>query len=146
MVLVWLVSLICLALHSFTSNVRHCAVMTIAITTKLKVELYFIAFLCVSAISVEFLSLCPALRPSSESAAYWFQRSGAITSILSAVAQYRIGNFLESIRGNTFAESWWLYDLFKTQQYLMSWVIAAITIWGAFIWGYGDLLFKCIER
>ena len=120
--------------------------MTIAITTKLKVELYFIAFLCVSAISVEFLSLCPTLRPSSESVASWFQRSGAITSIFSAFAQYRIGNFLESIRGNTFAESWWLYDLFKTQQYLMSWVIAAITIWGAFIWGYGDLLVKCIEQ
>lgn len=121
-------------------------IMEIVITTKLKAELYFIAFLCVSAVSVELLSLCPALRPNSESAASWFQRSGAITSIFSAFAQYRIGNFLESIRGGTFAESWSLYNLFKTQQYVMSWVIAAITIWGAFVWGYGDLLLKCIER
>jgi hypothetical protein len=120
--------------------------MTIAITTKLKAEYYFILFLCASAISVEFLSLWPALRPSSESVASWFQRSGAITSIFSAFAQFRIGNFLESIRGSTFAESWWLYHLFKTHQYLMSWLIAGITIWGAFVWGYGDLLVKCIER
>jgi hypothetical protein len=121
-------------------------VMAIAITTKCKAELYFIAFLCVSAVSVELFSLCPALRPSSESVASWFQRSGAITSIFSVFAQYRIGNFLESIRGGTFAESWWLYNLFKTRQYVMSWVIAAIAIWGAFVWGYGDLLVKCIER
>lgn len=120
--------------------------MTIAITKKNKTELYFIAFLCTSAVLVELLSLCPVLRPSSESVASWFQRSGAITSIFSAFAQYRIGNFLESIRGGTFAESRWLYNLFKTQQYVMSWVIAAITVWGAFVWGYGDLLVKCIER
>lgn len=117
-----------------------------AITTKLKVELCFIAFLCVSAVSVELLSLCSALRPSSESVASWFQRSGAVTSIFSAFAQYRVGNFLESIRGGTFDESWGLYYLFKTKQYVMSWVIAAITIWGAFVWGYGDMLVKFIER
>jgi hypothetical protein len=119
--------------------------MTIATSTKLKAELYFIAFLCVSAVSVELLSLCSALRPSSQSVETWFQRSGAITSIFSVFAQYRIGNFLESIRGGMFAESWWLYNLFKAQQYVMSWVIAAITIWGAFVWGYGDLLIKVIE-
>ncbi|MDR3640492.1 MAG: hypothetical protein P4L39_04135 [Humidesulfovibrio sp.] len=120
--------------------------MATAITTKLKVELCFIAFLCVSAVSVELLSLCSALRPSSESVASWFQRSGAVTSIFSAFAQYRVGNFLESIRGGTFDESWGLYYLFKTKQYVMSWVIAAITIWGAFVWGYGDMLVKFIER
>ena len=120
--------------------------MPLAITTKLRFELYFIALLCITAISVEFLSLCPALRPSSESIASWFQRSGAITTIFSGFAQHRISNFAEAIRGGSFAESWWLYDLFKTHQYLMSWVIAVITIWGAFVWGYGDLLVKFIER
>jgi hypothetical protein len=120
--------------------------MNIAITTKLKAEFCFISFVCISAVLVELLSFCPALRPSSESAASWFQRSGAITTIFSIFAQYRIGNFLESIRGGTFAESWWLYDLFKTRQYMMSWVIAAITLWGAFVWGYGDLFLKLIGR
>jgi len=112
--------------------------------TKLKVELCFIAFLCLAAVIVEILSLCPYFRPNSESIAFWFQRSGAITSIFSAFAQYRISNFLESIRGGTVAESWWLYHLFKTRQYVMSWVIVVIAIWGAIVWGYGDLLVKWI--
>lgn len=116
------------------------------VTKKFKAELYFITFLCASAILVELLAFCTSLRPNSESLASWFQRSGAITSIFSAFAQYRIGNFGESIRGGTFAESWWLYRLFKTNHYVMSWVIAAITVWGAFVWGYGDLLVKFVER
>jgi hypothetical protein len=114
------------------------------VTTKLRAELYLIVFLCVSAIAVEFLSFCPLLRPGSESLPSWFQRSGAITSVFSAFAQYRISGFLEDIRGGTFAESWSLYDLFKTHHYVLSWVIAVITIWGAFVWGYGDLLIKYV--
>ena len=120
--------------------------MTVEITTKLKAELYFIAFLCMAAASVELLSLWSVLRPRSETVATWFQRSGALTSIFAAFAQYRIGNFSESIRGGTFAESWWLYSLFKTQQYVISWVIAIVAIWGAFVWGYGDLLVNCLAR
>jgi hypothetical protein len=116
--------------------------MLTTVTTKLKAELYLIVFLCVSAIAVEFLSLCSVLRPSSESLASWFQRSGAITSIFSAFAQYRISGFFESIRGGTFAESWSLYHLYKDHHYVLSWAIAVLTIWGALVWGYGDLLLK----
>jgi hypothetical protein len=118
--------------------------MPTTVTTKLRAELYLIVFLCVSAIAVEFLSFCPLLRPSSESLPSWFQRSGAITSVFSAFAQYRISGFLEAIRGGTFAESWSLYHLFKTHHYVLSWVIAVITIWGAFVWGYGDLLVRSV--
>jgi len=69
---------------------------------------------------------------------------GAITSIFAVFAQYRISGFLESIRGGTFAESWSLYHLFKTHHHVLSWVIAVITIWGALVWGYGDLLLKYV--
>lgn len=113
---------------------------------KCKIELSFIAILCVSAVLVEVLSFSTSLRPNCETLALWFQRSGAITSIFSAFAQYRIGNFGESIRGGMFNESWWLYRLFNTHHYVMSWIIAAITVWGSFVWGYGDLLIKYIER
>lgn len=112
--------------------------------TKLKAELCLIVFLCVSAIVVGPLSLCSVLRPGSEPLAPWFQRSGAITSIFAGFAQYRISGFLESIRGGTFAESWSLYHLFKTHHDVLSWVIAAIAIWGALVWGYGDLLLKWV--
>lgn len=113
-------------------------------TTKLKAELYLIAFLCVSAIVAGPLSLYSVLRPNSELIASWFQRSGAITSIFAVFAQYRISGFLESIRGGTFAESWSIYDLFITHHHVLSWVIAVITIWGALVWGYGDLLLKYV--
>lgn len=112
------------------------------IATKKKVELYFIAFLCVTAIAVEPLSFWRFLMPSAETLPTWFQRSGAVTSIFAVIAQFRIANFLESIRGGTFAESWWLYHLFQKQQYVLSWVIAAVAVWGAFVWGYGDILIK----
>ena len=94
--------------------------MPTTVTTKLRAELYLIVFLCVSAIAVEFLAFCPLLRSSSESLPSWFQRSGAITSVFSAFAQYRISGFLEAIRGGTFAESWSLYHLFKTHHYVLS--------------------------
>jgi hypothetical protein len=113
-------------------------------TTKLRIELCLIVFLCISAIAVELLSFCSSLRPSSETLASWFQRSGAITSVFASFAQYRIGSFLESIRGGTFAESWSLYHLFKAHHYVLSWVIAIIAIWGALVWGYGDLLIKYV--
>ncbi|MGZ9712002.1 hypothetical protein ACXX82_14475 [Glaciimonas sp. GNP009] len=116
--------------------------MTIEIATKLKAELYFITILCIAAISVEILAVYSVLKPSSESVALWFQRSGAITSIFCAFAQFRINNFLESIRGGAFAESWWLYNIFNKQQYSISWAVTFLAIWGAFVWGYGDLFAK----
>ena len=118
--------------------------MPTPVTRKLRAELYLIVFLCASAIVVGPLSLYSVLRPESESLASWFQRSGAITSIFAVFAQYRISGFLESIRGSTFAESWSIYNLFKTHYQVLSWVIAIITIWGALVWGYGDLLLKYV--
>ncbi len=114
--------------------------MTIMATTKLRVELYLIVILCAVAIAVGPLSLLSVLRPPSESVATWFQRSGSITAIFAAFAQYRLGAFFEVIRGGTFAESWSLYHLFKRRHQAVSWALAVIAIWGAFVWGYGDLL------
>jgi hypothetical protein len=112
---------------------------------KFKAELIFIAFLCIAAIAIELLALFSCLRPNSESATSWFQRSGAITSVFSAFAQFRIGTFSESVKGTTFAESWYFYFLFKSHQYVLSWVIAIITVWGAIVWGYGDLFVKYLN-
>jgi hypothetical protein len=82
------------------------------------------------------------LRPKCDLPELWFQRSGAITSIFSIFAQFRINNFLEKIRGGTFSESWNLYYKFIKSQTVISWVVTVIGLLGAFIWGYGDLLFK----
>ncbi|MFZ6871186.1 hypothetical protein ACO0LF_03865 [Undibacterium sp. Di27W] len=117
-----------------------------SIVSKQRIELFFIAVLCVFAIMAGPLSFSSSLRPSAERLEFWFQRSGAITSIFAAFAQFRLGNFLDSIRGGTFAESWWLYRMFVNHHYALSWVAAVVTIWGAFVWGYGDLFIKCFVQ
>lgn len=114
------------------------------ITTKKWIELCFIVALCIMAAAAAPLSLCSALRPSSESLATWFQRSGAITSIFSTFAQYRLSAFCESIQGGTFAESWWLYRMFEKHYEVVSWALAIIAIGGALVWGYGDLFINNI--
>jgi hypothetical protein len=116
--------------------------MKIEITTKLKIELCFIAFLCLSAIFVEILAFFSIMKPAYESPELWFQRSGAITSIFAVFTQLRVNNFLESIRGGTFGESWNLFKMFSKHQFIASWIVTLIAIWGAFVWGYGDLFIK----
>lgn len=111
---------------------------------KLEAELCLIIFLLVLAFVVGPMSFWTVLRPDSESLASWFQRSGAITSIFSALAQFRITGFLESIRGGTFAESLSLFYMFKTHHHVLSWAVAIMAIWGALVWGYGDLLIQSV--
>jgi len=113
---------------------------------KLKVELCFITFLCASAIVVEALSFSSALRPTSTTLPLWFQRSGAITSIFATFAQFRISNFFESIRGGTFNESWKFYHKFNNHYYWLSWIVALLAVWGAVVWGYGDLLLEFVWK
>ena len=113
---------------------------------KKKIELYFIATLCLAAILVEPFAYFSLLKPNTESSASWFQRSGAITSIFSYFAQYRISVFAESIKGSTFAESWWLYNIFGKGASLISWIITVIGLWGAFVWGYGDLIIRLFKE
>ncbi|MEI6847160.1 MAG: hypothetical protein WCK32_03840 [Chlorobiaceae bacterium] len=109
---------------------------------KKHIELYFITTLCLAAVLIEPLAYFSFLKPDTEGAASWFQRSGAITSIFSYFAQFRISVFAESIKGSTFAETWWLYNIFGKKASLISWIVAIIGLWGAFVWGYGDLIIK----
>jgi hypothetical protein len=121
--------------------------MSIQITTKLKIELYAIAIFFVAAISVVIAAYFSLFKPNleSETAELWFQRSGAITSIFAIFSQLRINSFQESIRGGTFAESWWLYNMYHNHQAAFSWIATCIAIFGALVWGYGDLFYKYIS-
>ncbi len=112
---------------------------------KLKIELGFIVFLIVCAIGAGLFAYSGWLKPENDSPGIWFQRSGSITAIFSAFAQFRINNFLERIRGGTFAESWKLYNEFIRRQAMFSWAVTAIGIVGAVVWGYGDLIFNVIQ-
>jgi hypothetical protein len=111
---------------------------------KLKAELAFIVFLIISAIGAGLAAYAGWLRPNSDLPEVWFQRSGAVTSIFSVFAQFRINNFLERIRGGTFAESWSLHTKFIRPQTVISWLVTIVGLLGAFVWGYGDILFKAL--
>jgi len=112
---------------------------------KLKAELLFIVVLIISAIGIGLAAYGGWLRPKGDLPELWFQRSGAITSIFCIFAQFRINNFLERIRGGTFSESWHSYNKFIKSQTVISWVVTVVGLWGAFVWGYGDLLFKAFR-
>jgi hypothetical protein len=116
--------------------------VTVAVETRLRVELLFILFLCLVAVLVEVLAAAAVFKPESEPLDVWFQRSGAITSVFCVFAQLRINNFLESIRGGTFSESWALFRLFNKQHSAVSWIVTLVAIWGAFVWGYGDIMLQ----
>ena len=120
--------------------------MAINVEKRLKAELCFILLLCVVAVVAEVMAYFSALKPEGELTALWFQRSGAITAIFSAFAQFRINSFLESIRGGTFAESWALYRQFIRRQVVISWIVTILALWGAIVWGYGDLIFKALHE
>jgi hypothetical protein len=114
-------------------------------TLSLKLELTFIYFLCSVAIMVPIFAFFSYLKPTYESMGSWFQRSGAITSIFAIFCQLRVNNFLEKIRGTTFAESWTMFNLFKRPLSIINYVVIIIAICGALVWGYGDLCVKCCK-
>ncbi|MBH1605151.1 hypothetical protein I5U63_08785 [Stenotrophomonas maltophilia] len=107
-----------------------------------RIELCFIVVLCVAAIIAPLAALIIPLRPASESLPGWFQRSGAVTSVFAVLAQFRISAFYERIRGGTFAESWQLFHFFIGHYRLVSTAVATVTVVGAIIWGYGDLVLR----
>jgi hypothetical protein len=112
---------------------------------KLRIELGFIVSLIIFAIGAGIFAYSGWLKPQNDSPGIWFQRSGSITAIFSAFAQFRINNFLERIRGGTFKESWHLYFKFISRQVTISWVVTVIGVIGAVVWGYGDIIFKMIH-
>jgi hypothetical protein len=114
------------------------------IDRRLKAELLFILILMVSAIDGGLAAYGGWLRPKHDLPELRFQRSGVITSMFSIFAQFRTNNFLERIRGSTFAESWNLYKNFTEYQTAISSMLTVIGLLGAFVWGDGDPLFKTL--
>jgi hypothetical protein len=119
----------------------------VSMTTEgeLKIELGFIVALIVCAIGAVLVACSGWLKPGSDSPGVWFQRSGSIAAIFSAFAQFRINNFLERIRGGTFAESWGLHNKFIGRQEMVSWTVTVIGVLGAVVWGYGDIIYMIIR-
>lgn len=104
-----------------------------------------IVLLALTALLVCVLAAWGVWKPTEESAAVWFQRSGAIATVFCVIAQLRINDFLERIRGGTFAESWKLFYLFEKHRSAVSLFVTLVAVLGALIWGYGDLIFMYVR-
>jgi len=106
-------------------------------------EILWAISLCMIAIILPcVLAFVPVLKPKSEHANLWFQRSGSLMTVIAAVAYAKASNLLEMIRGGTFAESWSTYHKYSTLQHVVSWTSVILISIGTVIWGYGDLLVK----
>ena len=130
---------------------RYCMVLISAkgvfqlnIEKKLKIELCFISILIVCAVLSLIFGFFGWLKPAKEPLENWFMRSGAIVSIFSTLACFKLNSFLEQIRGGSFSESWVSWNKFINHQVVVSWIATVIGILGAVIWGYGDLVFKLL--
>lgn len=94
------------------------------------------------ALIAPFFALFGLFKPEERALAEWFMRSGSIMTIFSFLAQQQASLAIEIIspRGHgslliNELRRKWLGILSGINSY-----IALVTIIGAFIWGYGDLL------
>jgi hypothetical protein len=91
--------------------------------------------LCIAACVPPMLALLWSIRPSAETAASWFQRSGALTTILAVLAQVKAGAAPApplAVSSDAHRWAWW--------QGVALWLSLILVVVGTVIWGYGDLL------
>ena len=83
------------------------------------------------------------LKPSTESIGVWFQRSGAITVVLSLLAEIKYNSIerLAIAKDHTFLYcNMYLKEVYATKVRLINYSTYIVVVIGTIIWGYGDLL------
>ena len=99
--------------------------------------------LCVCAVIPPLFSMLGSLKPQAEPLGQWFQRSGALMTVIAVFAQFKAGSIATMIAGTTFAESWEAYHKYKRHQAVVAGLSLVLVVIGTIVWGYGDLLFRC---
>jgi hypothetical protein len=100
-----------------------------------------VLILCLCAVVPPLFSLTGILAPEEETLGQWFQRSGAVMTVLAAFAQFKASGIATMIAGGTFAETWEAYHKYSRFQTLAAWLSLILIVIGTVIWAYGDLLF-----
>ena len=70
----------------------------------------------------------------------YFQRSGAVMTVLSGYLAYRGLNKYWIKSERSFERGYWLRT--SKNQIIIDICTLAISVFGTFIWGYGDIIFK----
>ena len=108
-------------------------------------KLTFASILVVISVLFSTLQLfIPTLNPTSEAHHLWFQRSGSFVVLASIWAEFvvvRLDGYFD-----TYNEKYMLLEPMRPSSYMMHNYLSksaiVLAIYGTFIWGYGDLLFK----
>ena len=97
--------------------------------------------LCMCAVIPLLLSLMDNFRPQADAPGQWFQRSGAVMTVIAMFAQFKAEGIDAMIAGGAFSESWQANRKYKRRQLLAAGLSLALVVIGTVIRGYGDLLF-----
>jgi hypothetical protein len=97
--------------------------------------------LCVCAVIPPLFSMLGSFRPQAETPGQWFERSGALMTVIAVFAQFKAGSIATMIAGGTFGESWEAYHKYKRHQAVVAGLSLVLVVIGTIVWGYGDLLF-----
>lgn len=108
---------------------------------RLQRELVVMCLLLLLTVLPPFIALAGVGRPEGERPELWFMRSGAVSAIGATYVLFRMGGFLEKIRGGVFAESWVFYKTFNKHHTVISNIATFFGIASSIIWGYGDLMY-----
>jgi hypothetical protein len=101
-----------------------------------------VAILSLCAVVPPLFSLTGIFLPDDEPLGQWFQRSGAVMTVLAGLAHFKAAGIATTIiAGGTFAETWEAYHKYNRLQILAAWFSLALVIIGTLIWAYGDLVF-----
>jgi hypothetical protein len=95
--------------------------------------------LCLCALLPPLLSLM--FRPHTEPPEHWFERSGAVTTVLAVFVQFEATNIATMIARGTFAELWEPYRKYKRCQAFANGLSLTLVVVGTVVWGHCDLLF-----
>jgi hypothetical protein len=108
---------------------------------RIKAAIHQVFILCLCAAVPPLFSLTGIFRPEDEPLGQWFQRSGAVMTVLAAFAQFKASGIATMIAGGTFAETWEAFHKYNRLQTLAAWLSLVLIVIGTLIWAYGDLLF-----
>lgn len=116
-----------------------------------KVEAAWHSVMCLLALAALLLIALPcadALRPTSDSMAQWFQRTGAPVTVFAFLAQNKAGHLSALLTPGGFgsAELVLLRKQYMPKQKWGMRVSTGLTVIGTIIWAYGDILFNNVAR
>jgi hypothetical protein len=113
---------------------------------RIRRAILWVFVLCVCAVIPPLLSMLGGFKPQAEPLGQWFQRSGAVMTIIAVFGQFRAASIAAMIApGGGWEETLGAFRKYKRLQNVVAVLSLVLAIIGTVIWGYGDLLFPLLH-